>query len=297
MSKSKRKLYLLYLFTCIVITLFGLLLIVEDSNFRYKLKNKKYFYENSKNNFTGDGCPCQNIEGSSNCKISIERGVNNSKLGYLLKPSINQISDGYGICIPAYHIRTNSHGFRDYEYSKNKPKNTKRILVLGNSIVFGHGVELNETYSKVLERKLNNRSSDKKYQVLNFGVPDYNIAQKVELFEERGLYFDPDLIILHYLGDDIVKWDEFEELQNESIVNYIEKNNISRSELSKKSRRKIHLETYSKYLNDLRNKPEENKEFISKHMKRLNNLKKNDTEVLVIAKKLPHIYYVTSSEG
>ena len=52
-------------------------------------------------------------------------------------------------------IRTNTKGLRDREYNSKKPKNTFRILVLGDSFTFGSCVEENETYPKVLENFLN----------------------------------------------------------------------------------------------------------------------------------------------
>ena len=72
-----------------------------------------------------------------------------------------------------YHVdlSTNSLGFRDYEYLINKSQDTKRILVLGDSVTLGWGVNLSNTYSKVLERMLNNQSqsiNEKiKYEIIN----------------------------------------------------------------------------------------------------------------------------------
>ena len=52
-----------------------------------------------------------------------------------------------------FTAKTNSLGFRDYEYSLNK--NSKyRILVLGDSFTFGWGVEIENTWIKVLEKEV-----------------------------------------------------------------------------------------------------------------------------------------------
>ena len=45
----------------------------------------------------------------------------------------------------------NSLGFRDNEYLPKKPKNTLRLLVLGDSLTFGLGVEGSESFPKILE--------------------------------------------------------------------------------------------------------------------------------------------------
>ena len=50
--------------------------------------------------------------------------------------------------------RTNSLGFRDQEFPFLKTKGTYRIICVGDSLTFGQGIELNNTYSKLLERKL-----------------------------------------------------------------------------------------------------------------------------------------------
>ncbi len=58
--------------------------------------------------------------------------------------------DLYGV-----EVKVNSKGLREYEYDYEKPPNTYRILVLGDSITFGWGVAFEKTYSKILEKKLN----------------------------------------------------------------------------------------------------------------------------------------------
>lgn len=99
-------------------------------------------------------------------------------------------------------LATNSRGLRDYEYSYRKPENTFRIVGLGDSSLFGWGVKLEETSLKVLERKLNAQSSDKRYEVINFAVPGYNTAIEVEVFKQKCLRYDPDLVIVHFNTND-----------------------------------------------------------------------------------------------
>ena len=38
------------------------------------------------------------------------------------------------------YIRYNEHGYRDYEYRLKKPEGIFRVLVLGDSQTFGHGI-------------------------------------------------------------------------------------------------------------------------------------------------------------
>ena len=114
---------------------------------------------------------------------------------YELKPNLQ----GYFLDAP---LLTNSRGLRDYEYSYQKPENTFRIVGLGDSSLFGWGVLLEETSLKVLERTLNEQSSDMKFEVINFAAPGYNTAIEVEVFRQKCLRYDPDLVIMHFNTND-----------------------------------------------------------------------------------------------
>ena len=60
--------------------------------------------------------------------------------------------DGWFAGVPA---RTNSLGFRDNrEYALPKVKGTFRILVLGDSVTFGHGALYETSYPYLLEQRL-----------------------------------------------------------------------------------------------------------------------------------------------
>lgn len=90
--------------------------------------------------------------------------------------------------------RINAMGFRGPEISPLPPPKTKRLLVLGDSIVEGHGVRYAETFSRHLGQKL----ADQNWEVINLGAqgasPLYFAANL-----ERYLYLRPDavLILLH----------------------------------------------------------------------------------------------------
>ena len=60
--------------------------------------------------------------------------------------------DGWFAGVPAH---TNSLGFRDTrEYALSKPPGTFRIIVLGDSVTFGHGALFETTYPYLLEQRL-----------------------------------------------------------------------------------------------------------------------------------------------
>ena len=106
-------------------------------------------------------------------------------------------------------FKINSRGFRDYEYEIEKTNKTFRIVVLGDSYTFGWRLELNETFTKILEKRLNiDNTKSLKYEVLNFGNPGYNTILEANLLEEKVFDYNPDLIIVAYTpGDPECYWD------------------------------------------------------------------------------------------
>ena len=100
-------------------------------------------------------------------------------------------------------ITINSRGMRDRELPLEKPPNTFRIAGLGDSVMFGWGVGQDETYLRVLERKLNALPPPHpRFETLNFALPGYNTAMEVAAFEAKALDFDPDLVIIQFVNND-----------------------------------------------------------------------------------------------
>src|SRR5919108_559664 len=97
----------------------------------------------------------------------------------------------------------NSHGFRDYERTDNKPSNVFRIIVLGDSYVEALQVELEKTFPALLEKKLNENSTSAKFEVINLGQSGFGTADEYMRYVNFGAKYDPDLVILAFLtGND-----------------------------------------------------------------------------------------------
>lgn len=123
----------------------------------------------------------------------------NPILGYELRPNYHSEN-------PSFHFGDfsiiNSHGQRDIERTYEKPKETTRILLLGDSVVAGHGIaNLDNTISRELEKILQKGS---KVEVLNFGVGGYQTLAEVELLKIKGLKYNPDVVILVFENNDFV---------------------------------------------------------------------------------------------
>jgi hypothetical protein len=108
--------------------------------------------------------------------------------------------DGWFAGVP---VRTNSLGFRDRrDYSLDKPPGVFRILVLGDSVTFGHGTLDDTTYPYLLEQELRRWRPDVKWEVWNLGVPGYNTAQELQYLYEIGPRAEPDLVIVGFYPND-----------------------------------------------------------------------------------------------
>jgi hypothetical protein len=98
-----------------------------------------------------------------------------------------------------YHI--NAAGYRGTLYPIAKPPGTFRVVTLGDSFCFGHGVEDNQTFSYLLERELRARMH-RDVQVINLGVMGYGTEQELIRFERQGLAYHPDAVVLAFFSND-----------------------------------------------------------------------------------------------
>ena len=108
----------------------------------------------------------------------------------------------------------NSFGLRDKEYPPQKDKNTFRILILGDSFTEGYGVEDDEVFAELLEKKLDASQKERKYEIINGGVASYSPLLEYLFLVKRGLSLDPDMVILFYDFSDICDDDEYEVLSS-----------------------------------------------------------------------------------
>lgn len=98
------------------------------------------------------------------------------------------------------HVVYNNYFYRDKDFELTKKEGTKRIGILGDSIVWGGGIEnQEERFSNVLEKKL--KAAGQNVEVLNLGRPGYDTQQETEEFEKvRHLNFDI-LVWVYFIND------------------------------------------------------------------------------------------------
>lgn len=123
--------------------------------------------------------------------------VSDPVLGIRLNPNY----DGWFAGVP---VRINALGFRDNrDYTVAKPPNTTRILVLGDSVTFGHGTLYETSYPYLLEQRLKAWRPATNWQVWNLGVPGYNTGQELSLLNQVGPSYQPDLVIVGFYPNDL----------------------------------------------------------------------------------------------
>ncbi|MBL4625760.1 MAG: SGNH/GDSL hydrolase family protein [Flavobacteriales bacterium] len=129
-----------------------------------------------------------------------ETGMNE---GGFLKPNIDTL------VINAYGERvkwiTNSKGFRNsLEFEYKKPPNTYRILSIGDSFTAGYRVGQTQTFSYLLEQKLNESQDSTHYEVIIACIEDP--INGLKFLHEYGLKYEPDLVLLGItIGNDLTQ--------------------------------------------------------------------------------------------
>lgn len=121
----------------------------------------------------------------------VKEKADNPKIGHVHKPNAEAFLMGVDVNI-------NSDGFRDDEYTVERNR-SYRIVVLGDSLTFGWGVEKADTYEAILEREL---SEIRPTEMINTGHGNYNTEQQVNLFREKGLKYNPDKVVVFFFIND-----------------------------------------------------------------------------------------------
>lgn len=99
-------------------------------------------------------------------------------------------------------IRTNAHGMRgDNPVPFEKPPTTKRIVMLGDSFGMGFGATAEQTFLSQLEQKLTAAGSGA--ETLNLCVSGHGNAEQLIELENRGLKFDPDIVLVAWHHSDL----------------------------------------------------------------------------------------------
>ena len=135
--------------------------IVVDNGFNYELEMMKYAQ-----------------------KVKKLETVNEQEI-FLHKPNIDTT-------IMRTNVKTDINGFR---YNKKQKDNTKKIMLLGDSMTFGFGS--NYTFADFLQEKLYNE-----YKILNTGVGNTNTTMQEKGFFEFHKKHNPNILVINFVIND-----------------------------------------------------------------------------------------------
>lgn len=98
--------------------------------------------------------------------------------------------------------KMNHEGFRDdKDFDANPPDpGKKRIMVLGDSFVFGLFINREDTIPSLLQKRMGGQ-----YSVYNFGIMGWGVDQMYFAYEKYRDKIKPDVCVLFFIDDDIVR--------------------------------------------------------------------------------------------
>jgi len=121
--------------------------------------------------------------------------------GHVLKKNFSQdypfLGDDF-----VMHVETNSLGHRDKECDQAdfKDRSIKKVLLLGDSFMFGHGINMENHLATHLENMLN--KNGQRFLIMNAGVSGWGTVQETTYAKDHFEQFHPDIVVLLFCGND-----------------------------------------------------------------------------------------------
>lgn len=107
-----------------------------------------------------------------------------------------------GYCFGTILLETNDRGFRGVKkVTPTPPTGTRRLVGIGDSVTWGVGVNMQETYLHRLGQLLN---SNGLWEVINAGVVGYSTWQESLFLEQYVLPLRPEVVIINYCDNDLI---------------------------------------------------------------------------------------------
>lgn len=97
-------------------------------------------------------------------------------------------------------VRFNNIGLRGADISLQKPENSTRLMILGDSVVLGWGVSEQARFTSKLQ-DLFNRSAYPA-DIVAAGVGSWNTRTEYEFLRHVGIKYDPDILLLLIVPND-----------------------------------------------------------------------------------------------
>jgi hypothetical protein len=119
------------------------------------------------------------------------------ELGWTLKPDVSGLQGGTSW---EATLATNAEGFRDLPHAAVKAPGVYRVVVLGDSFVFGSGVPQEAVVTRRLAARLGPG-----FEIVNLGVPGYGTDQELLTLRRWGKKLAPDLVLAGFFWNDVME--------------------------------------------------------------------------------------------
>jgi hypothetical protein len=113
---------------------------------------------------------------------------------------------GYWLKEGGGYVSINSDGLRDREHDLEKPPNTLRIAVLGDSYPAAMQVNREEAFWAIMEKELQSCDNlrGRNIEVINFGKSGFGTTQELLTLHYRAWKYSPDIVLLTFCtGNDL----------------------------------------------------------------------------------------------
>lgn len=119
-------------------------------------------------------------------------------VGRVLSPNLDRtLADGT-------RLLTNAYGMRERAYALPKPPGTVRVVLLGDSYVYGDGVDAEDRICAFLEPWLRERSGGaRSVECLQIGVSSWNILAEVSYLRRQLALLEPELVVHVVVPNDL----------------------------------------------------------------------------------------------
>lgn len=130
-----------------------------------------------------------------------------TRLADVVRPSsdprrVYELEPDLDVHLPT-RVVTNEAGFRGRPFVAAKAPRTVRVIGLGDSVMFGLGLEESEAFLARLGERLSAGHPSVIWETLNLAVPGYNTVNEVATLAACGLGYAPDVVVLHVVTDDL----------------------------------------------------------------------------------------------
>lgn len=98
---------------------------------------------------------------------------------------------------------TNVDGLRDATRAVETREGLTRIVILGDSVTYGHGLDASQAFPQVLERNL--RLEGRDVEVFNMGLPGWSTRQERIAYERIARKYKPDAVVLAVCLNDLAE--------------------------------------------------------------------------------------------